>query len=645
MAATEATIAAELKEEAPSSNGWFQLVIPSDGSTVSIKKIVRHTGKGLPVDLRSILKKLKEAKVVHGIDIKSIENLLHVLEANQSPEVPLVIASSDVEEGVDGELRWSMEGIENLGSDFVVAPDMQIAIRRAAVKGKGGKNVLGKAKLPRPVFEPQLNAGFGISVKEDANGEFVYTTEYAGELKYVDDTIFVEIHITVSDDHMKAHMHIPAGKVEGAGRSISEQDILALIASLNVTQGILFENIQSALKKNGDVPCLVKDVLVAQGLVAKDGVNARLVVDEHLSVGKELDDGKIDFYEKSYPWNVKAGEVIGQVIPPQQEEDGFTILGKILSAIPAQGANLVLDGIEEESNGQLKAQRDGVLLANGMNISVADSLVIKGDVCHRIGNIHSGQTVIVKGYVEAGFVVESKGDVIIQDNVEQSLVRSGGNIVVKSGVRGSQSKIISRGNISASFMENASVKALGDITVANSLVSCYSFCRGTMFIGSSNSKKGTLIGGTTYAIKGIVAANMGSEGCKKTVVSVGAKPDVLQKLKKIREDLTKLEHEVTKLEHIYAQHRQSQSKGNSEAVEKIALTFHAKKQELEQLEIEQAKSLAQIEIAKKATVVVHQNVYPGVIIQILDKSYEVKKKENAGLFFLEDELILFRPAT
>jgi len=32
------------------------------------------------------------------------------------------------------------------------------------------------------------------------------------------------------------------------------------------------------------------------------------------------------------------------------------------------------------------------------------------------------------------------------------------------------------------------------------------------------------------------------------------------------------------------------------------------------------------------------------VIRILDSSLEVRKKENAGTFFLDDGLILFRPS-
>jgi uncharacterized protein len=640
MAATEAALA----EQTASSNGWFQIAIPGDGSTVSIKKIVRHAGDGKPVESKDILKKLKAEKVVHGIDLSAIDNLLNLVEANQIPEEAVVIASSDVEQGEDGNLQWCIEGVGEKDSQIIVAPDMRIATRRLAVKGKPGKNVLGKAKQPKPIFDPQLNAGPGICAEEDENGEFIYKTEYAGELKYVDDSISIETHVTISDDHMQAHMHIPAGKVEGVERAVAEEDILAVMTSLNITEGILLENIRAALKENGDNACLVKNILVAEGKVEKDGVNARLVVDEHLSVGKVLDNGKIDFNEKSYPWNVKAGEVIGRVILPQIEEDGFTVLGKILTAVPAEGANLVLEGIKEEADGTLRAVQDGVLLANGLNISVADNLLVNGDVCQQTGNIHSDKTVTIKGYVEPGFIVESRGDIIIQDNVEQSLVRSNGSTVIKSGVRGSNSKIISRGNISASFVENARVKALGDITVDNSLVSCYSYCQGTLNIGNPNSKKSTLIGGTTHAMKGIVAANLGSEGCNKTVVSVGSRPAALQKLKKIGEELTTLERTANELDHVYTQHRQNPAMANSEMLQKIDLTRQAKRQEFEQMTLEQEKLHVQIEDSKKATVVIHKNTYPGVRIQILDKSYEVKKKEGAGMFFLEGELIIFRPA-
>ena len=106
----------------------------------------------------------------------------------------------------------------------------------------------------------------------------------------------------------------------------------------------------------------------------------------------------------------------------------------------------------------MRIKEDGILLVNGINFKVSDNLELDGDVCQKTGNIHSDKTVNVKGYVGAGFVLESKGDAIIQKNVENATVRAVGSVIIKSGVRGMQSKIIAGQNIAASFAENANLE-------------------------------------------------------------------------------------------------------------------------------------------------------------------------------------------
>ena len=44
-------------DEIPSANGWFQIAVPNDGVTASVKKIVRHAGKGRPIKAKDILEK------------------------------------------------------------------------------------------------------------------------------------------------------------------------------------------------------------------------------------------------------------------------------------------------------------------------------------------------------------------------------------------------------------------------------------------------------------------------------------------------------------------------------------------------------------------------------------------------------------
>lgn len=636
----------ETGEEKPavqSSSGWFQLQVPANGSSALIKKIVRHQGDGKAISSSDILKKLKEQNVKHGIDTGAIETLLEQVEANEAPSEPVIIARSEVCEGRDGELDWLIGGITRQDEPVIVAPDVKLAVLKPAVRGSPGKNVFGTLRQPRPVYEPVLRAGEGVRVEEQEDGSFSYLSIFPGLLRFENDTLEVDSGIRISADHMQAHMDIPAGGIHGADVGITLHDILAVLESDGVCQGIKTENIQAVLSSGGKRPALVKDVLVAEGSSAKDGVNAWLDVDDELAVGKINEYGEIDFYEKSYPWNVRAGEVIGRLIPAQPEENGFTVTGRLLKAEPARGINLVLDGLHQDEDGMLRANRDGVLLVSGSAISVTDSLLIEGDVCHRTGNVNSSQTVIVKGYVEPGFSLESKGDVIVEDNVEQSRLRANGDVVVKSGIRGSQTTVITRGSISAGFVENARIKALGDIRIENSLVNCYSYCRGRMDVGSSQSKKSTLIGGTTHVIKGMSANNLGSEGFKKTVIRAGVELEVIQRYRDTDEELDKRKRILDEILLMFRQQK-SRSAGSDNKLSAMANTCRMMRMEIEQVKRERQTLYDLLEDSRKVKVIVHQSVYPGVRIEILDKSFEVRKKENAGMFFLEDDLIIFRPS-
>ena len=185
----------------------------------------------------------------------------------------------------------------------------------------------------------------------------------------------------------------------------------------------------------------------------------------------------------------------------------------------------------------MRITEDGILLVNGINFKVSDNLELDGDVCQKTGNINSDKTVNVKGYVGAGFVLESKGDAIIQENVENATVKVDGSVIIKSGVRGTQSKIIAGENIAASFAENADLSAMGDILIENSLINCKTNSQGLVQVGKNNSKKSILVGDLTQAMKGVEVAILGSDSFNKTIVEVGAGIDEQIKLRELVDEI------------------------------------------------------------------------------------------------------------
>ncbi len=975
-------------DEIPSANGWFRIEVPNDGLVASVKKIVRHTGKGKPVKADDILKKLKQLKVTHGIDREVIESLVKSVDDNNVPGKPVVIAKGDVEHGENGSIEWCIEGITEENAEFLVVPKVKIAVRTLASKGKKGKNVLGKQKNPRPGFDQQLNNGDGVVYSQEIDGILIYESTHAGMLRYQSGTLSIDSGLDISEDKLKVHMDIYAGKVTGLEKDVTETDILNTLEAVDIKYGINTDQIKSALEKarlsggvvknvlvaegkapvnggddivewhldvqseninkravlpgqtiatiksnlkskpgvdvfegavpgidgtktslkcgdgvekikvnggceykalrlgvvqsdsdtltvisgikvlddnmkvtmsllrpdittdegdillqhvimtlhehdivygikndaikliledinkerkskmdllvaEGKVPvnggddivewhldvqseninkravlpgqtiatiksnlkskpgvdvfegavpgidgtktslkcgdgvekikvnggCEYKalrlgvvqsdsdtltvisgikvlddnmkvtmsllrpdittdegdillqhvimtlhehdivygikndaikliledinkerkskvDQLVAEGLPAKDGIDARIDFDKKISVGgKLLPNGKIDYHEKSYPWNVKVNDVIGKVIPAQHSEDGRDVKGKELIANQVREVAPELEGVKKEADGTLRIIEDGVLLVNGINLKVSDNLELEGDVCQKTGNIHSDKTVNVKGYVEPGFVLETKGDAIIQENVEDATVSADGSVIIKSGIRGTHSKIIAGGNLTASFAENADLNATGDIKIANSVINCHIVSQGTVHIGDAHSRKSALVGDVTQANKGIEVAILGSDSFNKTIIEVGAGSESFMKFREMADEILKIKKGVADLNRLHehcCKNPKSQKEQNALLL-KLTETRDLKNKEYEELLEEKEKLKILMEESKNAKVIVHKRVYPGVVIHILNKMYEVNEGRSSGVFLLKGEQIIFEP--
>ncbi len=974
-------------EEEPTANGWFQIAVPNDGKIATVKKIVRHTGKGKPVSTNDILKKLKELKVVYGIDRDAIDMLVKSVDEHNLPEEPVIIAKGDVEDGKNSSIEWCIEDIPEQDSTCLVAPNIKIAVMTLATQGTKGKNVYGVQKNQRPGFSQQLTEGNGVIVREEDDGIHFESTQ-VGMLSHKSGTLSVDSGFVISENKTQVHMNFCPGKIIGTDNEVTESNILNMLEMEGIKYGIKSEEIKLILEKvhtsgdkiknvlvaegkapvngsdsviqwhvnaqsedinkravlpgqmiasinppsepiagisvfdesisgskgeykelicsegvekrksndgvsymalrlgivrfdsdtltvksgvkvsddklkvtmslmrpdietkEGDIlllhvlttlneygvvygikenaikmilgninkekkskldlvvaqgqspvngsddviewkvevesddknkravlpghviaaiqkqsksipgvnvykeevlgvdgneislnysdgvekvsvntsneyrslwlgvaqyesdaltvdagikiskdqlkvtmdllrpdneadegnillPHIVKtlhehnvvygikndlikqmldslnserksmsDFLVAEGLPPKDGVNASIEFDKESSVGgKILPNGEIDYHEKSYPWNVKTNDVVGKLIPPIQAEDGKNVKGEELLANQEKLTEQVLVGIKKEADGTLRVTEDGVLLIDGTNLKVTDSLILEDGVCQKTGNIHSDKTVTVKGYVEAGLVLETKGDAIIQDNVEDAVVNAEGNVVIKSGIRGTHSKIVSGGTLSASFAENAELKAKGDIIIANSVMNCHIESQGMVRIGTKTSQKSALVGDVTHALKGVEVTILGSDSFSKTVIELGANIDDYMRLKELVDEILKSRKSIDDLKRLFkhsCKNPKPQKEQNALLL-KLTETRDIKTKEHEVLTEEKEKIRVLVEESNDAKVRVYKRVYPGVVIRMMNKLYEVSEERGPGVFALKDEKIIFQP--
>lgn len=976
-------------EEEPAANGWFQIAIPSDGKIATVKKIVRHMGKGTPVTANDILKKLKQLKVIYGIDRDAIDSLVKSVDEHKIPEEPVIIAKGDVEDGKNGSIEWCIEGISEKDSECLIAPNMKIAVMTLATQGTKGKNVYGAQKNPRPGFDQQLKDGNGVVTKEETDGVLIYESTQLGMLSNKSGILEIDSGLIVSEDKVQVHMDVYAGKIVGTDNEVVDADILNMLEIAGIKYGINTEQIKSSLEKartsgevmknvlvaegkapvngsdgiiqwhvnaesedinkrvvlpgqiiasiklpseatagidvfeesvpgtngteiefvcgegvekreteegyscialrlgvsqfssdnltvksgikvsddklkvtmsllrpdietnEGDIsllhvittlnehgivygikenaiklildninkekkskidlviaegkapvngsddvvewkldiesedknkravlpsqviatmqkksksiagidvygeeiagvdgtemslkcaegveevivnevneyrslwlgvaqfysdtltvesgikisddqlkvtmnflrpdnatdegnillPHVIKTLhehevvygikndaiiqkldslnkerqsemnfLVAEGLPAKDGINARIEFDKDIATGgKILPNGQIDYHEKSYPWNVKVNDVVGKLIPAQRAEDGRNVKGEELIANQEKLKEQVLEGVKKEADDTLRVVEDGILLVSGVDLKVTDSLVLEDGVCQKTGNIHSDRTVNVKGYVEAGLVLETKGDAIIQENVEDAVVSADGDVVIKSGVRGTHSKIISGGDLTASFAENAELNAGGDIVIANSVINCHIESQGVVRVGTKTSQKSALVGDVTHALKGVEATILGSDSFSKTVIELGANTDDYIRLKELIDEILSAKKSIDDLNRLFehsCKNPKSQKEQNA-LILKLTETRDLKTKEHEALVEEKEKIKEIMENSNDAKVIVYKRVYPGVIIRMLNKLHEVKEERGPGVFGLKGEKIIFQPA-
>ncbi len=340
-----------------------------------------------------------------------------------------------------------------------------------------------------------------------------------------------EIRIFTDDRKMAGFAYCLAPVGERA--DITEKDFKDALADSGIVYGADWDAIARAVQEK----LYYRIFAIAHGTAPVNGKDGQVI--DHFSRSQELhlkedERGNIDYKNMDIFQSIKAGQVVCDLIRPENGTDGRDIMGKLLPAdsgkmppIP-KGKNTSVT----EDGSALTADVDGDISFHDGVFRVESKLTVSGNVDNNTGNIHFAGDVIIEGDVKRGFHVTAGGNLTVCGLVEGAVLSAEENIVLKKGMNGiGGGSLTAKGSVCSTFLEQTEIYAEGDV-VSEVIINC-TVQSGRNILAVSG--KGILIGGTLKAAQSVRAKRIGSRSETHTVIKIGVpikKDDNIDEVKK-----------------------------------------------------------------------------------------------------------------
>lgn len=438
--------------------------------------------------------------------------------------------------------------------------------------------------------------------------------------------------VRISYDEMQAFLVLPIPQM---GEDYTEEELLQCLEKNQIRHGIERETIRNMIQaKNYN-----HEVCVATGTPKIDGQDGYFEYHFNTTFSnkpKIRPDGSVDYWSINMVEMVEEGQVIAVYHAPISGSDGVSVTGKPLQAKigrdlpPLRGRGFAKqeDGITYTSkiNGKIDLEDDRVVISPVYEVF--------GNADLSVGNINFIGDVVIHGNVNSGVQISATGSVTIDGLVESAYISANKDIILRSGmVGGNRATLTTKQNISAKFVEYTTIEAEGKIE-AEAFIGCDITCKDEIIV---HGKKGKIIGGHLYALKGVQVAVLGSPGEVRTEVAVGVKEDMHRKIYLLEEKIKTTQENQLKIE---------QGLQNFDRLEKergISYRDDPRRAQLLRIKIQNtaniAKDQAELELLRRETevmgktvIAVQKEVYPGVDVHIDELKISVQEEQERVLF-------------
>lgn len=438
--------------------------------------------------------------------------------------------------------------------------------------------------------------------------------------------------VRITEDYMEAYMTV---KPSGTPEDYTVEYLTEVLHLNSVKIGIL----QDSLQKIIDNHLYDREVLVAKGEEAVDGTNGyyEFLFETNLSQKPiMLEDGTVDYKNIKMIELVEPGQTIAVYHAAVPGKNGYNLAAKFKLAKPGKelpplkgtGFECMEDGVT------YRASVGGKITQMNNRVNIFQVHELFGDVDLTTGNIEFNGDVIIHGNVLEGMSIQATGTVTVDKVVESASIDAKKGVILRGGVLGKNgSKVRSKGNIMAQFFEYADVKAEGDIE-ADSFLDSHVYAGGKIEL---TGKKACILGGSTHAVRGIRAREIGNMAGAGTEVSVGVHQKVYDRMKVLPQEIKDDEKQLQRIEEGLLQFETiMRQKGLSFrndprrmalVKEKVRLSAQIAGRKEELCGLKQI-----IDASGDATVQVARNVYPGVSVKVDEQVVHVQEPQKAVEF-------------
>ena len=569
------------------------------------------------INIDEIEEILSEKGIIFGVHEEILTDLIEKPKFN---EKILIASGIKPEHGKDGKIKYFFEQNKTV----IVKKGEKIAEIIPPEQGKDGTDVFGEkisSVQGKDVQLPKL-----IYAGSSADDEYSIVSSARGYLKISQTEIKILpfFQLSLSQDRDKASIKI---RKPLSNNDFNENDLKKFLEDKRIVYGIK----EDVLKKIFNKKKFEKEILIAEEKPVRHGIQGKIKYFFQTEVKPKRDEhGNVDYKELSLIQNVKKGSKLAEKIPPVKGFEGITIFGEKIPpeegetvSLPV-GKNTIKDGKDPNI---LVASMDGSVRLNENKVDVDPVFVVKADVDYETGNIDFIGSVIVAGDVKSGFNIKARGVVQVDGIVEDSLIQSDGNVLIKGGFIGKGSgKIISNGKVMVKFCENENIVAEEDIIVSDYVMHGNIETSGKLMVTNQN---GLIVGGKIYALKGIEARVIGNMNYTNTSLFVGVARNIKEKLRKKNALLnknTENKKNAEKIIDVYNIQKSENMEVSETKEEKMKSVFELKEQ-LEQERKKLIKEIKELEGSlgnyKNSIVKITDTVFPGTVITIYDKKTEV----------------------